>query len=137
MIIKNTVGSVNFKINTKGMDDKLHKAQVYLDNRVLTDSNSFAAKKVGNLRQSGIEHTRLGSGIVCWSTIYAHYQYEGRVMVGKQSRRAWAMRGEPKEYNGNHLSYSQPGARERWFEVAKKKYLKSWLNGVKKIFGRK
>lgn len=137
MIIKNTVGSVDFKINTKGMDDKLHKAQVYLDNRVLTDSNSYAAKRVGDLRRSGIRHTRLGSGVVCWDTSYAHYQYEGRAMVGKQSRKAWAMRGEPKVYNGEHLSYSQPGTGARWFEVAKKKYLKSWLKGVKKIFGRK
>lgn len=135
MIVNSTVGSVKIKIDTKEFDKNFKKAQAYLDNRVLTDSNAHAPKRVGSLRDSGLEHTRLGSGTVCWSTPYAHYQYEGRAMVGKQSRRAWAHKREPKVYNGKHLTYSQPSARAKWFEVAKKKFLDSWVKGVKKIIG--
>lgn len=136
MIIRSAIGNVKFQLDTTRIDERFQKAQVYLDNRVLTDSNSFAPKKTGTLRSNGIRNTRLGSGLVCWYTPYAHYQYEGRSMVGKNSRRAWANRGEPKVYNGKHLSYSQPGARARWFEEAKKRYMDSWLKGVKKIIGR-
>ena len=135
MIVNTTVGSVKLKIDTKEIDKNFNKAQVYLDNRVLMDSSAHTPKQTNVLRASGIKHTRLGSGTVCWNTPYAHYQYEGRAMVGKQSRRAWARKGEPKVYNGKHLTYSQPSARAKWFEVAKKKFLDSWIKGVKKIIG--
>ena len=136
MIIKSTIGSVKFRLDTNRMDKRFQRAQAYLDNRVLMDSNSFAPKASNTLRANGIRNTRLGSGLVCWYTPYAHYQYEGRSMVGKYSKRAWANKGEPKVYNGKHLTYSQPGARARWFDVAKRKYMNSWLKGVKKIIGR-
>lgn len=135
MIVNTTVGSVKLKIDTKAIDADFNKAQVYLDNRVLTDSNAYAPKETNTLRASGIRYTKLGSGLVWWNQRYAHYQYEGRAMVGKYSRRAWANRGEPKVYNGKHLTYSQPMAQSKWFEAAKKKFLDSWIKGVKKIIG--
>lgn len=122
--------NIEFAMDTSRMDRGLHIAQVHLDNRVLMDSSAFAPEKQGDLVGSGITHTVLGSGLVIWDTPYAHYQYEGRVMVGKRSRSAWAKKHEPKVYTQNRLEYKKKEARAKWFEVAKQRYLEKWQKGV-------
>lgn len=108
----------------------MHVAQVHLDNRVLMDSSDFMPKKSGTLIGSGITHTVPGSGLVTWHTPYAHYQYEGRAMVGRETGRAWARKYEVKKYNGKHLRYTQKKARARWFKAAKQRHLRKWQKGV-------
>lgn len=126
--------NIEFAMDTSRMDRRLHIAQVHLDNRILMDSSAFMPKSPGSgggtLIGSGITHTVPGSGLVTWHTPYAHYQYEGRAMVGKDTGRAWARKHEPKVYNGKHLKYTQKKARARWFEAAKQRYLKKWQKGV-------
>lgn len=130
MRIHTRKGAVELNIDTSRMDRRLHIAQVHFDNRVLRDSNAFAPEKEGDLVRSGITHTVPGRGEVVWNTPYAHYQYEGRVMVGRRSRSAWAKKHEPKDYTENRLKYNKKEARAKWFEEAKKKYLNEWKKGI-------
>lgn len=115
------------------MPRRLRKAQAYLDHRIMEDSNMFAPKKENALRQSGIDNTVLGDGKIIWKTPYAHYQYEGRAMVGVKSKSAYAHEKEPKEYNGKSLNYHTPGTGDHWFETAKAKCKETWRKGLIKI----
>ena len=135
MIVNTTVGSVKLKIDTKEIDKNFNKAQVYLDNRVLMDSSAFTPKRTNVLRASGIRHTRLGSGTVCWSTPYAHYQYVGELYLTADGR-SWANSGEKKYPTGTELKYHTPGTGKRWFETAKENHGKQWIDLVKREVGK-
>lgn len=126
------IGDKNFQMDmdTSRMDKRFQVAQIHLDNRILRDSNVYAPEDAGDLVRSGLLHTIPGSGEVIWKTPYAHYQYEGKAMVGVETKRPWARKHEPKEYNGKYLHYNKENARSHWFEEAKKHHLKEWERGV-------
>ncbi len=113
------------------------KAQEELDRLVLNDSQPYVPYNVGNLRNSGIYGTVPGSGEVTWLSIYAHYMYEGKAMVGVESRSAYAKKYEPKEYNGETLNYHTAGTGSHWFEKAKQNKLESWIAAVKNVLLKK
>lgn len=131
---KSGKNSVDIDIEFKEMVKKMHLAQQYLDNRVVTDSTPFIPVRSGVLRESGINSLQSGEpGQVSWNTPYAHYMYEGRTMVGVESRSAYARKYEPKMYDGGEMEYAEPNAKSHWFEEAKKRFLRSWSKGVRKI----
>jgi hypothetical protein len=76
-------------------------AQAALDTQVLKDSNLFAPKADGFMRESGRVD---GPGEVSWSTPYTRYQY----------------------YLHSGAHYTTPGTRAKWFEWAKALYRKQW-----------
>lgn len=84
----------------------IHKAQMKLDQQVITDSNFYCPLKTGTLQKSAIINTVIGSGLVRWTTPYAHRQYYG---VGFD---------RSKDPN--------PNATAKWFESAKAHRLKDW-----------
>lgn len=130
-------GRVKIHISDKRLMMNIEKAQCYLDNAVLEDSNQYVPFRSGELRRSGIRNTVIGSGEVKWVTPYAHYQHEGRDMVGTVTKRHYAMQGEPKEYNGLSLQYHTAGTGSYWFEKARSVHGKDWVKNVKKIAGGK
>lgn len=130
-------GRINIRISDKRIQENLVKAQRYLDNVVLTDCNKYVPFRSGKLRQSGINNTVIGSGEVQWRTPYAHFQHEGKTMVGIQSRSPFAAKGEPKEYDGGELQYHTEGTGPKWFEKGKRLHGKDWIKGTKKIAGGK
>lgn len=88
----------------------VEKKQKILDSLVLRDSNLFVPKDTGALQNSAIIHTVIGSGEVEWHTPYAARQYY-----------TWqGIRG----HNRN------PRATSKWFETAKAKYGKQWLEAI-------
>lgn len=128
-------GSIKIKISGRRIQQNLAKAQRYLDGQVLEDSNKYVPFRNGELRRSGIRNTVIGSGTVQWNTPYAHYQYKGKDMIGTVTKRHWAARGEPKEYNGKKLRYHTAGTSGSWFEKAKKVHGKDWVKKAKRIAG--
>ncbi len=127
--------NVHIRIRGNRLGVDLERAQAYLDNSVLEDSNMFVPFRSGDLRRSGIRHTVIGSGTVQWKTPYAHYQHTGKDMIGIVSKRHWAMKGEPKMYNGRALRYHTAGTGSYWFDKAKKVHGKQWVKNTKKIAG--
>ncbi|WP_121605518.1 minor capsid protein [Virgibacillus sp. Bac332] len=99
------------KVNKK-VDDALGYGQFVLDNLVLKDSNYYIPKDYGYLEESGISHSKIGEGEVAWDTPYARKLY----------------------YNPqyNFSKDKNPNARGLWFESAKAKDLKRWLNEAQK-----
>lgn len=128
-------GSIHVRINGSRIMANITKAQMYLDNAVLRDSNLYVPHRQGELRRSGIRNTVLGSGEIRWVTPYAHYQYVGKDMVGIKSKKHWARKNEPKEYNGRYLQYHAKNTGSRWFKTAKRIHGEEWVNKVKKIAG--
>lgn len=126
---------LHVRISGNRIGANLERAQEYLDNAVLQDSNLFVPRREGRLRDSGIDHTVIGSGLVQWKTPYAHYQHAGKDMIGIVSKRHWAMKGEPKMYNGKSLRYHTAGTGSYWFDKAKKVHGKQWVKNTKKIAG--
>lgn len=126
------IGDKNFQMDmdTSRMDKRFQVAQIHLDNRILRDSNVYAPEDAGVLVGSSLTNTKPGTGEVIWKTPYAHYQYEGKAMVGVETKRPWARKHEPKEYNGKYLHYNKESARAHWFEEAKRHHLKEWERGV-------
>lgn len=128
---------IHIKINEKALHERIAYAQERLDSAVMRDCNKYVPFDSNMLRQSAIINTVIGSGQIIWSTPYAHYQYEGRAMVGVDAKSAYANKGEPKEYNGKLLNYSQDGTGDHWFVRAKKQHLKSWTETVREALGKK
>lgn len=84
----------------------IHKAQIRLDQQVITDSNFYCPMKTGTLQKSAIINTVLGSGLVKWRTPYARRQYYG--------------------VNFDHSKSANPNACAKWFEAAKARKMEQW-----------
>lgn len=88
------------------------RAQMWLDNRVMKDSNYYAPMKTGTLMKSVITGTVTGSGLVVWAVPYARRMY----------------------YDATPKLTQNPNARNRWFEAAKALKLKEWREGVNAFY---
>lgn len=97
------------------MKPRYQEAQKYLDNEVLKDCDRYVPMRTGNLRNSGIRGTTIGSGEVKYNASYARKMYYGR--------------------NFHFSKVKHPEACAFWFEKAKGVNLKKWLDGVSKILG--
>ena len=84
----------------------IHKAQMKLDQQVITDSNFYCPLKTGTLQKSAQINTVIGSGLVGWKTPYARAQYYGVTFDRSQD--------------------PNPNACAKWFEAAKAHKLKDW-----------
>ncbi len=92
---------------------RFDRAQKYIDNEVLKDSDEYVPMRTGNLRNSGIRGTVLGSGMVVYNAPYA-----------------------AKCYYGTHIKFSKnlhPKATAQWFEKAKAVNRQKWIDGAQKI----
>lgn len=91
----------------KKVGSALNAGQFKLDEMVLADSNYYIPKDNGYLEVSGITHSNIGKGEIAWQEPYARRLY----------------------YNP-HYNFSKdknPNAQGLWFEAAKAKNLKKWL----------
>lgn len=84
----------------------IHKAQMKLDQQVITDSNYYVPIKTHTMENSAIINTVLGSGLVKWRTDYARAQYYG--------------------VNFDHSKQFNPNACAKWFEAAKARKMEQW-----------
>jgi hypothetical protein len=92
--------------------------------------------KTSMLIKSGTLGTTIGSGLVQWIAPYAKFQYYGKVMVGVESRSAWAKKGERKEVTERDLTYHGGGLRGSfWFQRMKEVHGRQIIEGAKKIAG--
>lgn len=107
---KFTILATQTLIQTRGLEVG-GKVQKYIDSEVLRLTDPYVPMDTGELKSSGIRHTRTGSGEVKYKTPYARKQYF--------------------ENKGNGLRGRQ------WFERSKADNKTSILNGALKIAGGK
>lgn len=118
----------DFKANWQ---EKHISAQEYLDSEVLRDCEPYVPFRTGVLVFSGTLGTKIGSGLVSWTTPYARYQYYGKVMVPSPF-------GGGKILTNRNLKYHGGGKRGAfWFERAKEARLDSWMAGVRAIVAQR
>lgn len=92
---------------------KYQKAQKWLDNEVLKDSDPYVPMRTGNLAGSGIRGTAIGNGEIIYNAPYARKVYYAR--------------------NANFSKAHHEQACAQWFEKAKAAKKKDWIKGVNKI----
>ena len=97
------------KFNTE-----LNQGQVFLDETVAKELSKYVSFKSGTQSLSIIIATDFGSGIVRIAVPYARFQAYGKVMVGEQSHRAWAKKGERKIVTNKDLKYHSGGIRGKF-----------------------
>ena len=84
----------------------VRKAQMKLDQQVITDSNFYCPLETGALQKSAQINTVIGSGAVVWRTPYARAQYYG--------------------VNFDRSKDPNPNACAKWFEAAKARKMEQW-----------
>ena len=89
-------------------------AQVFVDNEILRLSEPYTPLRTGNLIKSGTLGTKIGTGLVQWTAIYARRNYYSPRAVGSQTG---PLRGP------------------FWFQRMKATYGKKILAGARKIAG--
>lgn len=90
--------------NNLGLEDR-GKVQQFLDKTVVDNLQKYVSLKSSTQMKSIKTATILGSGKVIINVPYARFQAEGKVMVGLQSKRAWAKKGERKIVTDKELKY--------------------------------
>jgi len=137
---------VRVTLDLTGMEDRFNEAQEWFGQRVLQDCRSKMPHLTGSLQQRS--HTEDGGRKVVFPGPYARYLYGGRVMVdsetGKGPRK---IPTGPNEYilrfrkgatlkpTNRRLKYSNPEARDHWFDAAKAEYGDQWVEELKKRLG--
>ena len=56
--------------------------QKFIDSSVLVGIAPYVPMRTGMLKKSATFNTKIGSGMIIWSTPYARYLYYGKVMIG-------------------------------------------------------
>ena len=97
--------SVRVKIDhdkvMKRVDKAKWKTILALKSQIAKDTNANVPKRDSFLRNSVFRSTSKKDNFLKWggfAVLYAHFQWKGKVMVGKKSGSPWAKRGETKIY---------------------------------------
>lgn len=124
MKLKFSVRTEGFKKIERDLLDQADKAEVWLANEILKDTDPFVPMLTGSLSQrSHVE----GKSVV-YPGPYARYLYYGKAMKGPKYG--------PKYATDKDLVYTKsahPNAQSHWFEASKAQNLPKWLRGVKKL----
>lgn len=133
------VGSVKIKVNMRRYRRNLERAQFDLDTIVMQDMVPYMPMQTGSfIQRTEIESASMaGSGTVCaGANPQGRFLYEGKVMVGENSRSAYAKLGEKKVVTQKPLTYANERT-SHWFEKAKEVNGNGWIETVRKEIRRK
>lgn len=129
------------RIDLERFEGQCSRAQYGLDSMVMQSMIPYMPKQTGtfiNVTQ-GMSQAIAGSGkVVAAAPPMGRFLYEGKVMVGENSRSAFAQKGERKEVTEEDLQFSQhanPKVTDHWFEEAKKNHGNAWIKKTKKLAG--
>jgi len=113
---------------------RFSEAQRFVDSEVLRLCEPYTPFLIGFLVKSGDLGTEIGSGEVAWIAPYARFQYYGKVMIGIESRSAYAKKGERKVVTEKDLVYHGGGLRGGfWFQRMKEVHGDQIIEGARKI----
>lgn len=96
--------------NSLGLEEK-GKVQAFLDKTTAEYLMKYVSKKGGAQEKSIPTASKYGSGRIIINVRCARFQAEGKVMVGVNSRRAWARKNEKKVVINKNLKYHSDSLR--------------------------
>lgn len=119
------------KLSQKGTT-ALRKSRLKLKQLIAQDVNKKAPIKTGTMRNSALRWAAMDNEFIIWDTPYAHFQHEGRVMIGEHSHSPWARRHEKKVYTSRLLTYRRGGAKfwEKTYQARKT----AWMDAMARFF---
>ena len=129
------------RIDLSRFEGQYSRAQYGLDSMIMQSMIPYMPKDTGtfiNVTQA-MSQAIAGSGkVVAAAAPFGRFLYEGKVMVGKKTRSAFAAKGEKKIVTERQLQYSRsanPKVTDHWFNTAKENHGKAWIRKTKKIAG--
>ena len=129
---------VKVKIDMERFERQFQEAQYYLDSQVMTDMIPYMPRQTNafiNLTRAR-SAALAGSGVVvAGAPPMGRFLYEGKVMIDPVTGSAWAREGAKKVVTNKPLTYSNPQATPHWFDTAKNRHGKQWVDETKKIAG--
>ena len=96
--------------NSLGLEEK-GKVQAFLDKTTAEYLMKYVSRKGGDQEKSIPTASKYGSGRIIINVRYARFQAEGKVMVGVNSRKAWARKNEKKVVINKNLKYHSDSLR--------------------------
>lgn len=137
------VGNVGITFDSKRIEKNLEKAQMKLNMQVVADCDPLIPFRQGALRGSVNYPEGIKGGVIEWNTPYAHYMYAGEVyspnipMFDADNNLIgfFSPPGKKKDPTGRPLTYHEPGTTSHWFDVAKSRHLREWVDMVKRTVG--
>ena len=126
------------RVDMNRFEKQFKEAQFYLDSQVMTDMVPYMPRQSGSF----INLVRARSAALAGSgTVIAgvppsgRFLYEGKVMVDPITGSPWARKGAKKVVTDRMLTYSNPQATPHWFDTAKERHGKQWVDETKRIAG--
>ena len=131
-------------------EGQFDKAQHMLDTQIMTDMIPYMPKVTGTFinRTLAMSASVAGSGYVyAAAPPYGRFLYAGKTMVSPSTGSTWAKYGEQKvlvsQYRGKtnaqeNLTYNSsfnPRVTAEWYEEAKRRNGKRWINMTKGVAG--
>lgn len=122
------------------------RVQKFIDSEVVRQCEPYTPFLSGTLARSPYLATEFGSGLVTYSTPYAHYQYYGivygpNIPMMIDGEQVWrSPKGVAKTLTDRKLQYNQevhPMAGSYWFERMKADKKDEILEGARRIAGGK
>lgn len=126
------------RVDMSRFEKQFKEAQFYLDSQVMTDmvpympsvTNAFV--NLVRARSAALA----GSGVVVAGVPPSgRFLYEGKVMIDPVTGSPWARPGAKKVVTNRPLTYSNPQATPHWFDTAKERHGKQWVEETKRIAG--
>ena len=117
------------------------RAQYLLDSMVMDSMVPYMPMQTGTFINvtRGMSQSIAGSGyVVAAAPPMGRFLYEGNVMLGVQTKSAFAAKGEKKFAIEKKLQYSRaahPSVTDHWFDTAKKYHGKVWVRKTKQTAG--
>lgn len=131
---------MQIRVDMKRLNRNLFRAQYALDTQIMNDMVPYMPMNTGTLIQvtRAKSASTAGKGMVCAAgTPYGRFQYYGKVQVDPETNSPWARKGAKKITTDRRLTYSNPNAQPEWFQVAKEKNIKKWVQKVKDKIGER
>lgn len=128
-------------IDLSRFEGQYSSAQYLLDSMVMDSMVPYMPMQTGTFINvtRGMSQAIAGSGkVVAAAPPMGCFLYEGDVMVGVDTKSAFAAKGEKKVAIEKELQYSRaahPSVTDHWFDTAKKYHGKVWIRKVKRMAG--
>lgn len=120
-----------------GLEEK-GRVQTFIDKTTAEYLQKYVSRKSGKQENSIPIASKYGSGRIIINVPYAKFQAEGKVMVGIESRKSWAKRGEEKVVINRNLKYHSNSLRgahpfERMKADKKESILNQTINYARRL----
>lgn len=131
-------GDIEVQVNVDRFTKQFNRAQFYLDSQIMTDMTPLMPHVTGTFVDLTKQRSAAlaGTGRVCAAAPpYGRYLYMGKVMVDPVTKSAWARKGAKKITTEKKIAYGNPNAVPQWFDEAKRRHGRDWIEEVKRRAG--